>query len=659
MEGIQFKKNLICKGEEKNFKINYQELIENIPAATYITSLDESGRRLYISPQIEGMLGFSISEWLTNPQLWFRQVHPEDRKRVLAELYKSLNEGLPFRSEYRLISFEGRTIWVRDEAIIIRDEFGKPQFIQGFMFDLSDIMRAKETLQNIELKFRTIFERTALGIGLFSMKGMLMESNPSLQRMLGYNGKELYGKPLNELVHPEDEMIDLELYRRLLSGHHDHYYTEKRYIRKDGGVIWGRLNVSLVRDKEGEPLYTIHMVEDITEWKQMEIQFLQFQKMETVGRLAGGIAHDLNNLFTILNGYSQLSLLSLREDDPLRGNLEEIKKVTERASQLTHQLLTLSRRQILNGKVVDLNHLIRGIEKMLRRVIGEDIEFLTVLADDLGRVKVDSNQMEQVILNLIANARDAMPKGGRLVIETQNIELDEDYCRTHLGTSPGHYVMLSVSDTGCGMNPDVKEKIFDPFFTTKGKEKGTGLGLSTVYSIIKQSGGTIWVYSEIDMGTTFKIYLPSVEEEIEQIQSKDKMDELPKGNERVLLVEDESSVRNLSAHILRKQGYTVFEAANGDEALGIIRDHSKERIDLLITDMVMPQMGGTELVKHVKSIYPEIKVLFISGYKDSSIIHSNGFKLKKSFLEKPFSLNVFVKMVREILDQGDSFTKGE
>ncbi len=659
MKGIQFKKDLHCKEGDQNFGINYQELVEKIPATTYITSLDESGRRLYISPQIEGMLGFSISEWLTDPQLWFRQVHPEDRKRVLAEFFKSLNEGLPFSSEYRLISYDGRTVWVRDEAILVRDESGGSQFLQGFMFDISDIMRTKEALQKSELKFRTIFERTALGIGLFNMNGKLMESNPSLQRILGYNGKELYGKALNELVHPEDEMIDLEPYRRLLSGRQEHYYTEKRYIRKDSSVIWGRLNVSLVRDKEGEPLYTIHMIDDITEWKQMEIQFLQAQKMETVGRLAGGIAHDLNNLFTILSGYSQLSLLSLREDDPLRGNLEEIKKVTERASQLTHQLLTLSRRQILNVKVVDLNLLIRGMEKMLSRVIGEDIEFFTVLADDLGRVKIDSGQMEQVILNLIVNARDAMPKGGKLVIETKNIELDEEYCRTHLGTRPGPYVMVSVSDTGCGMSPEVKEKIFDPFFTTKEKEKGTGLGLSTVYSIVKQSGGTIWVYSEPDKGTTFKIYLPRAEEEIEQIQSKDDTGELPKGNERVLLVEDEPSVRDLSAHILRKHGYTVFEASNGDEALRIICDHIEERIDLLITDMVMPQMGGSELFDRVKALQPEIKVLFISGYKDSSIIHSNGLNLKKSFLEKPFSLNVFVSRVREILDQKDSFTKGE
>ena len=638
-------------GQIQKPEINYQALVEHIPAVTYITALDEKGDRLYISPQIEKMLGFPSSAWLTDPQLWFRQIHSDDRKRVLAEFYNSHKNGQPFRSEYRLIGRDGRVIWVRDEANVVRDGEDKPCLIQGVMFDISELLRAKEALQKSEAKFRTIFEGTSLGIAVVNMEGRLIESNPALQKMLGYNGADLYNKVFNELAHPEDSTRDLDLYKKLLEGEHDYYQIEKRFFKKEGGVIWGRLNVSLGKSDGGTPQYTIHILEDITEWKQLEAQFLQSQKMETVGRLAGGIAHDLNNLFTILSGYSQLSLISLQENDPLRGNLEEIKRVTERAAELTHQLLALSRRQVLDLKVVDLNTLVQGLQKMLGRVMGEDIELTTVLDKNLGRVKIDPGQIEQVILNLVVNARDAMSTGGRLILETSNVELDEDYARRHIGVTPGRYVTLSVSDTGCGMSPEVKEQIFDPFFTTKDKGKGTGLGLSTVYGIVKQSGGNIWVYSEPGQGTTFKIYLPQVEEGADTFTSQAEKDDLPQGSEMVLLVEDEPSVRSLTARFLRKQGYTVLEAGNGDEAMQIAHDHREEKIHLLLTDVVMPQMSGKEVVERLKTFYPEIKVLFISGYTETVINHHAEFQTGAPFLQKPFSWNGLAKKVREVLDR--------
>ncbi|OGP63982.1 MAG: hypothetical protein A2169_12915 [Deltaproteobacteria bacterium RBG_13_47_9] len=444
----------------------------------------------------------------------------------------------------------------------------------------------------------------------------------------------------------------MDFYKKLLIGKQDHYQIEKRYIRKDGGAVWGRVNVSLVRNAKGEPQYTIHMVEDINEWKRLETQFLQSQKMETVGRLAGGIAHDLNNLFTVLSGYSQLSLLGLKENDPLRENLEEIKRTTERAAELTHRLLAFSRRQILDMKALDLNTLVRGLEKMVGRIIGEDIELTTHLAEDLGRVKTDPGQIEQVILNLVVNARDAMPNGGKLILETSNVILNEDYARTHISVMPGRYAMLSVSDTGCGMSTEVKERIFDPFFTTKGKEKGTGLGLSTVYGIIKQSGGNIWVYSEPGQGATFKIYLPRVEEETEAeaLPHQDDTGDFPRGTETVLLVEDEPLVRNLVARVLRDQGYTVLEAANGDEAMHMVREHLREKIHLLLTDVVMPQMGGKELVEQFMALHSDAKVLFISGYTDKAIAHQALFRPGAPFLQKPFSPMALAKKVRDVLD---------
>jgi two-component system cell cycle sensor histidine kinase/response regulator CckA len=632
-------------------EINYQALLEQIPSITYITALDETGRKLYISPQIESLLGFSPAEWLADPQLWFKQVHPDDRKRVLAEIQSSCANDKPFRSEYRLFTRDGRVVWVRDEGVLVRDEAKEPYYIQGVIYDISKLLRVEEALQESEAKFRAIFEGAAVGIALVNMEGRIIESNPALQEMLGLSGENLRNRIFNTLTHPDDKTADMDLYKELVEGKRYHYQIEKRYIRKDGELIWGRLNVSFVRDAGGEPQFTIHMVEDITEHKRLENHFLQSQKMETVGRLAGGIAHDFNNILTVLGGYSQLTLLGLGENDPMRGNIEEIKKATERAAALTHQLLAFSRRQVLNMRVLDLNMLLRGLEKMLVRIIGEDIQLNIILAEDLGMVKTDRGQIEQVVLNLAVNARDAMPEGGNLTIETMNVTLDEGYTRSHIGIPPGPYVRLSVSDTGCGMPPEVKERVFEPFFTTKGKGQGTGLGLSTVYGIVKQSGGNIWVYSEPGQGTTFKIYLPRVDEEADALPSREETGYLPKGNETVLLVEDEPSVRELAARILREQGYYVLEAANGEEAMHLISEHVKEKIHLLLTDVVMPQMGGKELVEQFRILHPYAKALFISGYTDKVIIQQSGFKSGELFLEKPFSPMELAKKVREVLDK--------
>jgi PAS domain S-box-containing protein len=633
-------------------EFDYRALIEQIPAVTYTTALEGLGNRLYVSPQIETMLGFPSADWLSESDLWVQRLHPDDRQRVLTTIYDCYKNQKPFCLEYRLVARDGHVVWVQDKGIVVCDESGKPCVIQGVMVDVSDRLQAVETLRKDEKRFRTIFERTAVGIALVDMEGRLKECNPALQEMLGYRKEELLTKNFSQFVHQDDQSIDLDLYKKLLSEMHDHYQVEKRCIRKDGGVVWGRVNVSLVRDAGGNPQYTIHMVENINEWRQLETQFLQSQKMETVGRLAGGIAHDLNNLLTVLSGYSQLSLIDIKEDDPLKANLQEIKSATERAAQLTRQLLVFSRRQVLDMKVLDLNTIVQGLEKMLRRIIGEDVELIINLAEDLGGVKTDPGQIEQVLLNLVVNAKDAMPEGGKLILETNNVELDEDYARTHISVIPGRYVLLSVSDTGCGMSPEVKERIFDPFFTTKAKDKGTGLGLSTVYGIVKQSGGHIWVYSELSQGATFKIYLPRFEEEAaasEAFAEKEKGGDLLRGSEIVLLVEDEPSVRSLAARVLRGQGYTVLEAANGEEAMTIAQEPIIKEIHLLLTDVVMPQMGGKELVERFKLLYPGVKILFISGYADKAIAHQALLEPGLPFLEKPFSPTDLAKKVREVL----------
>ena len=618
---------------------------------TYITALNETRNRLYISPQIEAMLGFSADEWLGDPGLVLKQLHPDDRERVLAEVFQSRDTGKPLSSEYRLLARDGHIVWVRDEAIVMRDEAGRPCFMQGLLLDISEQKQKEEMLQKSESKFRTIFERVAVGIALVSIDGQLVETNPALREMLRYGEEELRNRVFNEFIHPEDAAIDVDLDQELIAGKRDHYQIEKRFIRKDGGVVWCQLNVSFIRGGHQERPFTICMVEDITERKQLETQFFQSQKMETIGRLAGGIAHDFNNLLTVIKGYTQLTLNHIQEGDPCRENIEEIKSAAERAAELTNQLLTFSRRQILDMKVLDLNTIVRGLEKMTGRIIGEDIEMFTVLDDHLGRVKTDPGQLEQVILNLVVNARDAMPAGGKLAIETANVVLDDTYARTHIGVTPGSYVMLSVSDTGYGISPEIKELIFEPFFTTKEEGKGTGLGLSTIYGIVKQSGGNIWVYSEPGRGTTFKIYLPRIEEETGALPVQDDTDHLPKGKETVLLVEDDPSLRALAARVLRYQGYKVLEATNGHEAIGIARENVQEKIDLLLSDVVMPHMGGRELVKRMKTLHSEIRVLFISGYTEHAITYHAGLKPGTPFLQKPFSPTALAKKVREVLDQ--------
>jgi signal transduction histidine kinase/CheY-like chemotaxis protein len=381
-----------------------------------------------------------------------------------------------------------------------------------------------------------------------------------------------------------------------------------------------------------------------------EEQLRQSQKMEAIGQLAGGVAHDFNNLLTVITGYSEMALRRIGEDNPLRKNIEEISKAGTRAAGLTRQLLAYSRRQMLQPKVLDLNTVVRDMNKMLRRLIGEDIDLVTVLKPALGQIKADPGQIEQVLLNLVVNARDAMPTGGKITIETRHAYLDEAYARKHVGVQCAHYVVLSVSDTGVGIDAETQKRIFDPFFTTKEIGKGTGLGLSTVYGIVKQSEGNIWVYSELGRGTTFKVYLPRVGKIIEGEELTDGSRAVPGGSETLLLVEDEDLVRKLSVEILEEFGYAVIAASNGEEGVRLCKEFDG-RIQLLVTDVVMPQMSGRELAEQVALLRPETKVLYMSGYTDDAIVRHGILEDNVSFIQKPFSPDVLALKVREVLDR--------
>lgn len=383
-----------------------------------------------------------------------------------------------------------------------------------------------------------------------------------------------------------------------------------------------------------------------TEW-----QLIQSQKLEAVGRLAGGISHDFNNLLTVILGYSDISLRQLSQDHPLRRNLDEIVRASERAASLTRQLLAFSRKQVMQPKVFGVNSVVIELEKMLRRMIGEDIELRVSLHPDLENIKADPVQLEQVIMNLVVNARDAMPKGGKLTIETSNVYLDQTYAKDHMSVEPGNYVMIAISDTGCGMDKETRQRIFEPFFTTKDQGKGTGLGLSTVYGIVKQSGGNIWVYSEENRGTTFKIYFPQVTEEAEEYRRPAIRIEAPRGSETILLVEDADWVRQLARQVLERSGYRVLEANNADAAINIIEtSHNGKSIDLVLTDVIMPGMSGNDMSKQLLAKQPGLPVLYMSGYTDDAIVQHGVLEPGINFIQKPFTPDALALKVREVLD---------
>ena len=381
-----------------------------------------------------------------------------------------------------------------------------------------------------------------------------------------------------------------------------------------------------------------------------ERQLLQSQKLEAVGRLAGGISHDFNNLLTVILGYSDLMLRQLSNEDPLRRNVSEIVRASERAAALTRQLLAFSRKQVMQPKVFDVNSVVIELEKMLRRMIGEDVELRVSLQPDLGNIRADPVQLEQVIMNLVVNARDAMPTGGKLSIETTNVFLDQAYVGDHLSGRPGNYVMLAISDTGCGMDRETQQRIFEPFFTTKTLGKGTGLGLSMVYGIVKQSGGNIWVYSEEGRGTTFKIYFPQVNEGGEEYRRAATKIESPRGSETILLVEDADWVRKLARQVLENAGYRVLEAGSADAAIRVIETSNGTKIDLVLTDVIMPGMSGNDMSKRLLKKRPGLPVLYMSGYTDDAIVQHGVLEPGINFIQKPFSPNALALKVRQVLD---------
>jgi len=506
---------------------------------------------------------------------------------------------------------------------------------------------AQEGLRRSEVNFRSLVTNAPYGIFRCDANGTLLSANPALVSMLGYSStSDLVGSNLASLYADAQQWFTAA----------DYFRSSQRlnglladWVRQDHQPLTVRLYGRAIRDEDKCVMFEL-FAEDVTEHRALEEQLRHSQKMEAVGRLAGGIAHDFNNLLMVISGYCEFLLERIGPDPKVRGPALEIAKAAERATALTRQLLAFSRKQMLTPKVLDLNAIVTDNLKMLTRLIGEDIDLVMIPGSALGMVKADPGQVEQVIMNLAVNARDAMPKGGNLTIETANVSLDENYARMHAPAAPGEYIMLAVSDTGMGMDAETQSHIFEPFFTTKGP-KGTGLGLSTVYGIVKQSGGYIWVYSEPGRGASFKVYLPRVAATEEAIAPQPALvaQEAARGNETVLLVEDEATVRQLTRDYLRMQGYNVLEAPDPAVALQISVAHSGP-IHLLLTDVIMPGMNGRELAQQVCSIRPETRVLYMSGYTENAIGHNGTLEPGINLLQKPFTLPALKAKVRETLD---------
>ena len=513
----------------------------------------------------------------------------------------------------------------------------------SMLYDITERQRTEAALRDSEEQYRLIAEHSRDLIVLLDHEGRVLYASPSHQPVLGYAPIEMIGQAAINNVHPDDRDLMAREWAKLATK--GHIQVTVRAQHANGEWLWLEISSSIL-DQQGS---TVNVSRDITERKRLEAQLLQSQKMETVGRLAGGVAHDFNNLLTAITGYADLALEDLPPASPVRDDIKELRKAADRATNLTRQLLAFARKQMIEPRVMNLNQLISDMHGFIRRLIGEHIELSILPAADLGSVRVDTNQIEQVVVNLVINARDAMPQGGRLMIETANVVLDAGYAGEHIDVMAGRYILLTIGDTGVGMDAAVQEHLFEPFFTTKGPGKGTGLGLATCYGIIKQHGGYILPYSEVGRGTLMKVYLPCVDAPLDPLPIAEARPN-PRGDETILLVEDEPAVRDLAARVLRSQGYTVLEAGDGIEALRFVAQQPDARIDLLVTDVVMPRMGGGALAERLIAMRPGIKVLFTSGYTEDAMLHAGQLATGTHFLHKPFSPAALAQKVRGILD---------
>ena len=647
----------ITEGRLAASELRFRRLFEAAQDGIFILDADSS-EITDVNPFVETLLGYSRESFLGR-SLWDIGLfeHADTREELILGLQKNQ------RVRYDHLSLLHKSGQPKEVALLgtVYEVDGKAA-IQYNLRDMSG-NRLSEALRESEERFRVTFDQVAVGIAQIAPDGRLLRINQKYCDIVGYPSEELLERGLEAITNTDDLAMDLEYARRAVAGEIPSYSVDKRHFRKDGTIIWVNVTNKLVHDPSGAPKYFTSVVQDvsvfqdITERKHLEEELLQARKMEAIGRLAGGVAHDFNNFLTVISGYCGMILGQLEPDDPIRHEIGEIKMAGERAAAMTAKLLAFSRRQVAERRVTNLNSVMLDIQELLSRLIGEDIELVAKVEPGLWLVRCDEAQIGQVMMNLAVNARDAMPNGGRLTIIAANVVLDEEYARRHLGVRPGRYVMLSVNDTGCGMDADTQAQMFDPFFTTKGQGKGTGLGLSTVYGIVKEHDGHVDVESAVGIGTTMRVYLPRVEGPVEATSRVSSETQRGPGAETILLVEDDDQLRHLIAQILQAEGYTLLEAENGSQALEL-SEKQVTPIDLVLTDIVMPGMNGCVLAEKLMSLRVCNAVLFMSGYTGDANVHQAALPADATILAKPFTPGQLLDRVRSVLDRDQTRLNG-
>ncbi len=624
----------------------YRRFIETTNEGVWM--LDTEQRVTFANDRIAAFLGYDDPAQIVGRHI--DEFLDVEGRAAAAVRHARRRAGVGEQVEACLRGRDGSPVWLLVDSTPVFDDEGRYEGVLAMGMDISERRRGEEALRESEARFRQLAESVREVFWMTDVaKGEMVYVSPAYESIWGRSRAGLFASPSDwsDALHPEDrERVVEAAMTQQATGTYDEEY---RVVRPDGTVRWIHDKAFPVRDEGGRVVRIAGVAEDVTTRRELEAQLRQSQKMEAVGRLAGGVAHDFNNMLSVVLGYADLALGDLRPGEPLRDDLMEIKKAGQRAAALTQQLLAFSRQQVLAPRVLDLAEVVAGTERMLQRLVGEDVELTLLAAPGACRCKVDPGQVEQVVMNLVVNARDAMLQGGKLTIETCAVEFDEEYAREHLDVAPGSYVMLSVSDNGCGMDAATRSRIFEPFFTTKEKGKGTGLGLSTVFGIVKQSGGHVWVYSEPGVGTTFKVYFPRVDAAPDAASQRPAQAEIRGGSETILLVEDEEQVRAFALSVLRRAGYRVLDAANGGEGL-LIGEQDASRIDLLLTDVVLPRMSGRQLAERLCPARPEMRVIYMSGYTEDAVIQHGVLHSGVAFLQKPLTPHALLRKVREVLD---------
>jgi PAS domain S-box-containing protein len=632
----------------------YRQAIAAADGVVYQLDLVHN-RYTYVDPRIEELLGYTVDEIV--PSLWSKIGMHVERRGVLAamgpkeaiERYRS-GEIPVWTADYQCRTKSGELKAISDSSVPLHDEHGAIIGSLGILQDITDRKRTEIALRESEERFRQFAQHIDNLFWVVDVAAQrIVYVSQAYETIYGRTCASLYSDPNSptDAIHPEDLTAVLAARERNRRG--ENTDEQFRIVRPDGTIRWLRDRGFPVRRANGEVYRVVGIADDITEHKRLEEQVLQSQKIESIGRLAGGIAHDFNNILTAIMGFAELAADLALPGSELAQYIANISKSSERAAELTAQLLAFARKQVIVPQLFNLNDLILETDKILQRLIGEHIELKTICRPELRPIKADAGQMQQVLVNLAVNARDAMPDGGTLMIETSNVALNGDYGLNHPEVSPGNYVMLAISDTGIGMPESVQAHMFEPFFTTKAMGRGTGMGLATCYGIVKQNGGYIWVYSEPGHGTIFKIYLPAAGGSAEPASEP----EMPSGHgaETILLVEDEPMVRDIAVRALKSHGYNILHAGNGNQALEVCDAFAGE-VHLLISDVVLPSMSGIELAKRLKVLRPQMKVLYISGYTDNTITRHGVLDTSTEFLQKPFSSAAIAKKARQVLDNG-------